>query len=185
MKGVSTAILACCLMGAPVFAQQPQHDHDEVPQSQAGHESHGSHQHGLATLTFVLEGNEVELAFDSPAASLVGFEHKPKDAAQQQKLQQVLDGFRQGHWFSFDAAAGCVVNSSEISSELEREAEHGHADLNASYSLLCQDPEQLKQLSIQLAELGPGVEKVSVQWIVNGVQGAAEWTPALGPVSLQ
>ena len=177
MKWVTGILMLSGVMLSQAMADQ--HQHDE------GYESHGSHQHGVATLTFVLEGNEAELAFDSPAVNIFGFEHKPADEAEQLKLQLVLDGFRAGAWFSFDSAAGCAVSTAEINSELERGAEQGHADLNASYSLLCQDPEQLKQLSIQFGELGQGVEKVSVQWIVNGTQGAAEWTPTGGPVSLQ
>ena len=35
-----------------------------------------AHIHGLATLTLALEGNSLEIEFESPAANLVGFEHR-------------------------------------------------------------------------------------------------------------
>jgi len=73
--------------------------------------SHGSHVHGEATLTFVLDGNEAEVALVTAAGNIVGFEHQPKTADEQQKLQQQLQMLQSGDWFVVDAAAGCKVSS--------------------------------------------------------------------------
>lgn len=138
--------------------------------------SHGSHVHGEATLTFVLDGNEAEVALVTAAGNVVGFEHQPKTADEQQKLQQQLQMLRSGDWFVVDAAAGCQVSGHEVRSEQQDEHQHGHADIYANLQLLCQHPQQLKQLHLRLTELAPGVEKVKLQWLIDGEAGAAELT---------
>lgn len=151
---------------SPVSAQEHQH------------EEHGSHQHGQAVLTFVLEGNEAELAFATPTANVLGFEHQAKDDAERQLVQKMIADFTQASWFKFDAQANCTVTGTDISSDLtaERSSKPQHADLNANYTLVCQNPARLQALTLDLAAIAAGVEKVSVQWIVNGEQGAADWT---------
>lgn len=150
------------------------------------HEEHGSHSHGEAQLTFVLEGNEAELAFVTPTVNVVGFEHQPKDQQQQQMVQKMLADFTQANWFSFDAEANCTVSNTDISSDLTsaNPSKPIHADLNANYTLVCQNPALLRQLSLQLATLAPAIQHVKVQWIVNGEQGAAEWSASADKISL-
>lgn len=170
--GLSASVVVGSVSAFAFSNEHHQHAHQE------GYESHASHQHGHAQLTFVLEGNEAELAFASPAANVFGFEHVATTAQETQKIQDVLAGFRSGAWFSFNESASCVMNTSEVSNELERGASHSHADLHASYSLLCQHPEALTELTLEFKDLGAGIEQVSVQWIVNGQQGAGKWTPS-------
>lgn len=144
--------------------------------------SHGSHVHGEATLTFVLDGNEAEVALVTAAGNIVGFEHQPKTAAQQQTLAQQLQMLRSGDWFVLDTAAGCKVTSHDVRSEQEADHQHGHtegsthghADIYANLQLLCQHPQQLKQLQLALTTLASGVETIRLQWLIDGEAGAAE-----------
>jgi hypothetical protein len=138
--------------------------------------SHGSHVHGEAAVTFVLDGNEAEVALVTAAGNVVGFEHQPKTADEQKKLQQQLQMLRSGDWFVVDAAAGCQVSGHEVRSEQEDAHQHGHADIYANLQLLCQHPQKLKQLHLRLTELATGVEKVKLQWLIDGEAGAAELT---------
>lgn len=162
---LSGLLLASSLFAAAITAQE--HHHEE----------HGSHTHGQATLTFVLEGNEAELAFATPTANVVGFEHQAKDDAQRQQVQKMIADFTAANWFSFDAQAHCTVTGTDISSDLtaERTTKPQHADLNANYTLVCQNPARLQALTLDLATIAAGVEKVTVQWILNGEQGATDW----------
>jgi len=48
------------------------HDHDDHKHEQE------AHVHGLAELTLALEGNILEISFESPSANIVGFEYKAK-----------------------------------------------------------------------------------------------------------
>ena len=62
--------------------------------------SHGSHVHGEAQLTFVLDGNEGELALVTAAGNILGFEHTattPEELQQQKtQLQQCTRGMTTG-----------------------------------------------------------------------------------------
>ena len=89
------------------------------------HEEHGSHTHGQAVLTFVLEGNEAELAFATPTANIVGFEHQAKDDAERQLVQKMIADFTAASWFSFGAEANCTVTGTDISSDLTAERTQG------------------------------------------------------------
>jgi len=41
-------------------------------------EQHNAHTHGVANLTLVSDSGTLEIAFDSPAVNLLGFEHRPR-----------------------------------------------------------------------------------------------------------
>ncbi|MBU1619527.1 MAG: DUF2796 domain-containing protein [Gammaproteobacteria bacterium] len=172
---LSGLFLASSLFAAATAAQE--HHHEE----------HGSHTHGQAILTFVLEGNEAELAFATPTANVVGFEHQAKDDTQRQLVQKMMADFTAANWFSFDAQAHCTVTGTDISSDLtaERTTKPQHADLNANYTLVCQNPALLQALTLDLATIAAGVEKVTVQWILNGEQGAADWVVGSESVQLK
>lgn len=174
----TTTFFGLCLAGS-LFVST-------VIAQEQSHEEHGSHSHGQAILTFVLEGNEAELAFVTPTANIVGFEHQVKDDTERQLVQKMIADFTQASWFSFDAQANCTVTGTDISSDLtaERATKPLHADLNANYTLVCQNPAQLRHLTLQLATIAAAVEQVSVQWIVNGEQGAASWSTDADKISL-
>ena len=62
-----------------------EHDHEHE------HGSLGAHEHGVGRLNAVLDGQALELEFDSPAMNLVGFEHK----AQSSRLRDQHPGTQQ------------------------------------------------------------------------------------------
>ena len=134
----------------------------------------GSHVHGKALLTVVLEGNEMQLAFESAAQSVVGFEHKPATAEQKQEVEAAISVFNQADWFSVNADANCELAQTDASTDLtELHANEGHADFYANYQLLCQRPARLTQLRLDIFKLLPTLEYIDVQWIINGRQGAS------------
>ncbi len=51
------------------------------------HQQHGAHAHGVSELTLALEGNNLEASFLSPAANIVGFEHKASTPQQTQSVE--------------------------------------------------------------------------------------------------
>ena len=49
------------------------------PEHRKGHahnHNHKAHVHGVAQLTLAMEGNTLEIGFDSPSFNILGFEHK-------------------------------------------------------------------------------------------------------------
>ena len=45
----------------------------------AARETHGAHVHGVANLNMAFAGGALEMEFESPAMSILGFEHRPKN----------------------------------------------------------------------------------------------------------
>lgn len=81
-----------------VAAQAHEHGHDH--DHEHSHDSLGAHEHGVASLNAALDGNLLELQFESPAMNLVGFEHaaksdadKAKVAAAKRELEQPISLF--------------------------------------------------------------------------------------------
>lgn len=181
-------------------AQQHSHAHDkhthahsdaksEPHTHQHGHEHHdhehdhdgdftqlGAHVHGAATLTLVLEGNELQVALQSAAYNIVGFEHAPTSTEQKQEVALALDNLAQGAWFNLNREANCEIQGSDASTDLTEPGYSGHGDFYANISLLCQRPAMLQQLDLGLFSLTPALEKIDVQWVLNGQQGATRAT---------
>lgn len=71
--GTFISTLTATLLASPVMAETHSHD---------------AHVHGEATLNLVIDGNELLLELESPAANLLGFEHAPQNQAQKQQLKK-------------------------------------------------------------------------------------------------
>jgi hypothetical protein len=99
------------------------------------HREHGPHEHGVGSLTLVVEGNVAEIELESPAVNIVGFEHAPKDEAERTTLERAVATLKDGgRLFGFPTAAGCRLTESLVSSSLlgdEPEAEVDHEDHQA------------------------------------------------------
>ncbi len=148
-----------------------QHEHDD------GFTALGAHVHGQGLLTLVLEGNEMQLAFQVAAYSVLGFEQAAATVEQQQEVAAAIAVFNQGQWFSVNPQANCDMVMADASTDLlQASYAGGHADFFANYQLLCQNPARLNSISLNIFSLLPGVEKVEVEWIVNDKQGAATTT---------
>lgn len=161
------------------------HDHDHA------HDEHGSlgaHEHGVARLNAVLDGNSLEIELESPSMNLVGFEHeahseedKAKVAATRAQLE------KPAALFGLPAAAGCELAKQELESPLfgdeddehrEEEAGHDHeeehSEIHAHYRFTCNAPEALEGLNLSgLFGTFPATQKIQVQLVgPNGQQGA-------------
>ncbi len=177
------------------------HEHDDE------HRQHGAHVHGIAALNLALEGQEVHIEFDSPAANLVGFEHAPSSEADHAALDKAVATLKDGdRLFRFNAEARCRMEKADVTSALlgEEHDEHAdkhssdhdqekkdghdhekhedeeevHSDIEAAYHFECNQPGKLTQLTVELFEAFPGTEKLNVQYVIESKQGAAELTPA-------
>ncbi|WJD63252.1 DUF2796 domain-containing protein [Pseudomonas kurunegalensis] len=183
--------LPFALLPLAVAHAHDDHDHDHA------HGTLGAHEHGVAKLNAVLDGNTLELELDSPAMNLVGFEHaassdadKAKVAAVRQQLEQPLK------LFGLSAAAGCKEDQQELESPLfgdapkadddgdEHEHGHQHSDIGAHYQLTCATPEKLAQVDLTpLFKAFPATQKINVQLIGPNGQKGVEATPAKAAVA--
>ncbi|MEN5301887.1 MULTISPECIES: DUF2796 domain-containing protein [unclassified Pseudomonas] len=183
--------LPFALLPLAVAHAHDEHDHDHA------HGTLGAHEHGVAKLNAVLDGNTLELELDSPAMNLVGFEHmassdadKAKVAAVRQQLEQPLK------LFALASAAGCKEDQQELESPLfgdaakadddgdEHEKGHVHSDINAHYQLTCATPEKLAQIDLApLFKAFPATQKINVQLIGPNGQKGVETSPAKAVVA--
>ena len=169
-------------------AQAANHEHSHAH----AHEEHASldaHEHGVASLNVALDGQTLEIQLQSPAMSLVGFEHEAKSEADKAKVAAARQHLEQPQaLFALPIEAKCALQDSELDSPLfgghahdehEHADEHGHSDIDASYRFACANAEALQTL-----ELGsffgtfPGTEKLEVQLIGPSGQQGAELTPS-------
>ena len=180
MRRLLFALPFALLPLAAAHAAHDEHEHHDE------HASLAAHEHGAAQLNVALEGQRLELALESPAMNLVGFEHaavstsdKAAVARAQQHLQTPLA------LFGITAASGCAITSHALHSPLfeahaEEHAEHGkeheaeHSDIDANYVLTCSKPEALSAIDLsELFQRFPATAKIQVQLIgPNGQQGA-------------
>jgi hypothetical protein len=163
--------------------------------SAAEHEPrhHEAHQHGVARLQVALEGEALDIALQSPAMNIVGFEHPPHDAAQQQRVAEAIALLRRGEvLFLTPAAAQCQLQQAEVESSLlaghdEHEAGHmddhdedgaGHAEFVASYHFHCRNPAALPGMDVALFTHFPATVELEVELLSDRGQMAVELDPA-------
>jgi len=160
------------------------------------HVQHDAHVHGAATLQLILQGNDLEMEFHSPAMNIVGFEHKATTADEKQKIQDALATLRNaGELFSF---SGTRCQLTEVEAELDQDDhddEHGHdndhdqhhddhaeahtaghSEFDVDYRFRCDDGSRLSTIEVKLPVRFTGIQTLDAEWILNDSQGAAELT---------
>lgn len=171
-----------------------------------------SHVHGLASLFVVLEGRKLLVELESPAMSLVGFEHTPHNEAQHQQIEQTERQLAAvAKLFSFSGGQ-CQLLTADIDmaalegdhEEGDHEAEHDghheathdeheehkeseaeHSDVEAQYLFDCQQPETLMAINVVLFDVFPAVEELDAQWVVRSFQGGRTLNPESSRIELQ
>jgi hypothetical protein len=128
---LTASLLAPLALAAPGVVAGEKHEHEH----EHGHEKrqHDAHVHGIAALNLALEGKEVHVELESPAANIVGFEHAPSSEADHAALDKAVATLKEGdRLFKFNSDAGCRMEKAEVTSALldEEHGEHagGHAD---------------------------------------------------------
>lgn len=168
-----------------VAAQAHEHGHDHDHH----HDSLSAHEHGVASLNAALEGNLLELQFESPAVNLVGFEHAARSDADKARVAAARQELEQPIMLFALEKGDCKATEVELESPLFGDADHdhdhdhhahegAHSDIHAHYRFQCAKANELKQLDLaELFKRFPVTEKIQVQLIgPNGQQGL-ELTP--------
>tara|TARA_Y100000815_G_scaffold83734_1_gene72553 strand:+ start:956 stop:1573 length:618 start_codon:yes stop_codon:yes gene_type:complete len=193
MRRTLLALSLALPFSQPLFAHE-HHDHE--------HDSLGAHEHGVASLNLVVDGNQVSLELDSPAANLAGFEYQPSTDEDRATVARVKTELEQADGlFTLTPAAGCQLQQVELDSPLfaahehdehEHEHEHEHedhdadehahddehdhaehADIEGRFDYLCDAPEQLEALTLPLFNNFPAMQRIQVQAITaSGQHGA-------------
>ncbi len=186
---LTAALLAPLALVASGVAADEDHDHEHHQE----HRRHGTHVHGIATLNLALQGEEVQLELNSPAANILGFEHAPSSEADHETLDKAVAALKNAdRLFHFNKEAACGMEKAMLTSALLEEEHEGHAhaevgkhdhdehkdenhsDIEALYHFECARPGKLLQLSVALFEAFPATQALKVQFVTENKQGAVE-----------
>ena len=159
--------------------------------------SHDAHEHGHGHLNLALDGQQLLIEFQAPAADLVGFEKTATTAQEKQHYAKALARLRQGATlFILPAEAACTLKEQQVGAHAdgddtatshqaheehdkhEAHDEPEHSDIHAEYHFECKEPQKLTSLAVTLFAAYPSLEKLSVQAILPGTPSSIELTPA-------
>lgn len=148
----------------------------------------GAHQHGVASLQIVAEGNSLSLTLDSPLDNLLGFELGPRSAAERTAVRAMAQRLHAGSTLAQPtSAAACqlrgVVLASDViapallaqgaaaGADTRPPAAGGHADLEATFRFECSQPQALKGVGLEgLFQAFPRLRQLDVALVAPGVQ---------------
>ena len=148
-----------------------------------------SHLHGAATLNVVLDQQQLLIELESPAANIIGFEHKPANAEQEEAAHEAEEALQDGaKLFALPGAAACQLTASKVKWTLEEEhddhhdkeehAEEGetHSEFHVEYAFQCSSPDKLDTIEVLLFQAFSGMEEIDAQIIGPNGQTAVELT---------
>lgn len=177
-----------------------------------GSETHDAHTHGVGNLTLAFENGALEIQFESPAMSLLGFEHKPKTQKQIDTIENTKALLNSSTKVISIGGASCSPNRVDVdilgpagqASGYKQRQEHGHGDhdsdqqhgvsdrdavshseVSAFYSFDCADDEQLQFVTVSLFEHFSGLEKINASWVTATQQGKVTLRPDSATVELR
>jgi len=147
-------------------------------------ETHGAHVHGVANLTMAFAGGALEMQFESPAMSILGFEHSPKNQSQLDKVnasKELLES--PNKVFAIDGAK-CELEQASVEVKgpageaLEHDDGHDHAghkerhsELSAIYTYYCDGDQALNSVKVLLFEHFSALDRINVNWVTDTQQG--------------
>lgn len=138
--------------------------------SQEAH-GHKAHVHGVASLDLAIEGRTLTAIFESPADSIMGFEHAAKTPEEKKKQAEALARLkaRFGEMLLLPATAQCTWKSGKAEVHV-----HGsHADVEAEFSAECKGPLNRGEIRFAFMKVFPDVHELKIQLIGPGQQTGA------------
>lgn len=155
--------------------------------------SQRAHVHGVASLSVAIDGAELSVYLESPLDSLLGFEHRPRTAAQRQAADAALARIQDvAAWLRPSAEAGCTVTALSVDDSALQPAKDSsgppakhsdHADLTAQVGFRCEAPEQLKTMEVGLFAAFPRMRRIEAE--VAGPGGQRKQTLRATGATLQ
>ena len=144
-----------------------------------------SHEHGAAIIKMVMEDEKLQIEFEVPSESLVGFEHFPKSQSNRENFNKAIKVLSDpSKLFSQPIKAECLLVGMNVSQSLfSSEEEHGHdesekseihSEFKSNYYWNCQHLDKIDSIGTQLMNFFPQIEEIRVNWISNNGQGSLE-----------
>jgi hypothetical protein len=137
------------------------------------HREHGAHVHGAAHVAIAFDGTHGSVEFESPADGVVGFEQKPKNEKQRQRLNEALGELDAtiAKMIVFDPKSGCHFQKKAIEFISEN---GGHGDVRGKWDVTCMRSPAGTTLTFQFQKFFPKLKDVDVQILIDTLQKALE-----------
>jgi hypothetical protein len=144
---------------------------------------HGAHVHGSAKLDIAVEDRTATIELESPAESIIGFEHKAKTDADQQKQAKALDLLKNriGNMVIFEPALGCRWSPTTL--DVMQQGQE-HSEVRGTFAVSCDRPLAGSKVRFAFAKTFPAIRTVYVQVIAAAQQGGAMITQDRGEVEV-
>ena len=161
-----------------------------------------SHEHGAAIIKMVMEDEKLQIEFEVPSESLIGFEHFPKSQSNRENFNKAIKVLSDpSKLFSMPNKAECLLVGTNVSQSLfsneedhghddedghdesKKEEEHGHdesekseihSEFKSNYYWNCLHLDEIDSFGTQLMSFFPHVEEIRVSWISHNSQGSLE-----------
>ena len=141
-----------------------------------------AHVHGAARINIGVEGNGATVEFEAAADPVVGFEHKPKNAADQKQVDAALDALkaRFAEIVILPAALDCKFTNTSA----QLRVDGAHAEVHAEFQVHCAKPLQGAEIRFGVSKVYPEIEEVQVQVVSEGGQSGATIRKDKGSVKI-
>ncbi len=153
------------------------HDNDDTRQL-------GSHVHGDAMLSLALDADVLVVELESPLYNLLGYEHAPETESQRKNLELVESMLSETkRLFALNGEAGCKAEpASDIHLFNDHDDHHNdddhsdHKDTLLEYSFVCEAPEKLQILTVNLFDHFPEMGELETVYLGPSIQAQADLT---------
>jgi hypothetical protein len=161
--------------------------------AQSGYASktHKAHVHGEGKFFLTQEGNELEVALEIPADSVVGFEHAPRTKKQKAAIKRAKKTFKNPKAFiAFPKKAKCRFDEVEVEAPHEDDHDqhhhskkkddhhHGekhddhdvHSEFHAEYEIKCKNPKAVTSVTVTLFSSFKGIREMHAKAVLESGQ---------------
>lgn len=148
-----------------------------------------AHSHGHAQMTLVMAQDTLTIELISPAANLVGFEHRASSKDEKAALSQVRSQLEQADTLVNFSDGECVFLHSEVDTsalnDAEDQHEHEHAhhsahgDITAEYHYHCENNAYPTGVALTLFKHYPAIHEIELMWVSPTAQGGGTLSPKL------
>lgn len=150
-----TSLLLLSLISTSTFADNHKHHKQK------------SHEHGSAKLEIAVEGNVIDIDLESPAESILGFEHAPKSDAEKMAYATAENKWKKNlmsDLFVLDKSLECMETENSFKQEME---DHGkksgtHSEIEAEVKITCKKDPKGQFLTVNLRKHFPKMKKLKI-----------------------
>ncbi|MBM3382740.1 MAG: DUF2796 domain-containing protein [Betaproteobacteria bacterium] len=162
---------------------------------------HGAHEHGVAAVNVVGEGNAVTVQLQAPSDSIYGFEHEAKKDADIKKRDAAIEKLKShaDKIFVLDASLGCKLASSDIkpfvtdgnekkdenaAGAKSKHKEGTHSEVHATFKFECSKPVAGSKLGFAARKHFKSLRTLKIQVLSGEKQDGATIKNDKGTVGL-